>query len=107
MRLRSATIVETLVASVIIVVVFSMASLILNNTFKSKILSNSADIENYSNKLFYLVQHNRIDTPYSENFSGWELKLTKDTDKLTIEAEKRINNDRTKTFQKSIIFNSN
>ena len=60
MRLKSATIVETLVASVIIVVVFSMTSLILNNTFKSKILSNSADIENYSNKLFYLVQHSRI-----------------------------------------------
>jgi hypothetical protein len=106
-RLRSATIVETLVASVIIVVVFSMASLILNNTFKNKILSNTSDIENYANKLFYLTQHNRIKMPYSESYSGWQLTMTKDRDKLILEAEKRLNDDRTKKFRKSIIFHSN
>lgn len=74
-KLKAATLVESLVASVIIIVVFTIASLTLNNIFSSNIKNNTDAIENRINKLTYLYHNNKIKFPYQEDFEDWDIQL--------------------------------
>ncbi len=74
-RLKSSTIVETLVATIIIVLIFSIASLTLNNLFKAEIGKDTSAIENRLDKLIYLKQNGKIVFPYREEFNDWTIKI--------------------------------
>lgn len=74
-RLKASTLVETLVASVIIIVIFTIASLTLNNIFSSNIKGNLNNVENHLNKLEYLYHNNKIKYPYQEDFEDWDIQL--------------------------------
>jgi len=76
-KVNASTLVEVLVASVLIIVIFSMASLTLNTLFKSSVKSNTMVIENELNKLYYLYQHEKIDNNYTADFNHWELSILK------------------------------
>ena len=53
-KIKASTLMETLVASVLIVVVFMISSMILNNLFSNTIKSNTRAIEAHINELQYL-----------------------------------------------------
>lgn len=74
-KLKGSTLVESLVASVIIVIVFTIASLTLNNVFRSSIKSNTDGIQNRLNKLEYLYHNDKIRNPYQETFNNWNIQL--------------------------------
>ena len=76
-KVHASTLVEVLVASVLIIVIFSMASLTLNTLFKSSVNANTLVIENELNKLYYLYQHEKIDNNYTADFNHWELSILK------------------------------
>ena len=76
-KLKGSTLVESLVASVIIVIVFTIASLTLNNVFRSSIKSNTDGIQNRLNKLEYLYHNDKIHYPYQETFNNWNIQLLK------------------------------
>jgi len=76
-KVHASTLVEVLVASVLIIVIFSMASLTLNTLFKSSVKANTTVIENELNKLYYLYQYEKIDNNYKADFSHWELSILK------------------------------
>lgn len=76
-KLKGSTLVESLVASVIIVIVFTIASLTLNNVFRSSIKSNTDGIQNRLNKLAYLYHNDKIQSPYQETFNNWHIQLLK------------------------------
>jgi hypothetical protein len=97
-KIRSATLVESLVATVIILVVFFMASMVLNNLFSNVIKSNTIDIENYCNELEYLYQHQKIKPPYQDTYLNWDIQISlqaPDNKKLVIEA---INTEFNKSY---------
>ncbi|TRW21072.1 hypothetical protein FMM05_20640 [Flavobacterium zepuense] len=76
-KLRSATLIEALVATVLIVVVFIVASLVLNNLLFNSFSRNTHAIENRLFELEYSAQHNTIQLPYSEEFKNWHVELIK------------------------------
>lgn len=76
-KIKSSTLIETLVASVIIIVVFTIASLTLNNVFSTTIKSNIDRVQNRMNTLEYLFLNEKIKYPYQEDFENWEIQLVK------------------------------
>ena len=83
-KLKASTLVEALVASVIIIVVFTIASLTLNNIFRSTLTSNTQAIDTRLNKILYLYQYNKIGVNYQEDFNDWDIILTRQTENNTI-----------------------
>jgi len=76
-KIKSSTLIETLVASVIIIVIFTIASLTLNNVFSTTIKSNTDRVQNRMNALEYLFLNEKIKYPYQEDFENWEIQLVK------------------------------
>lgn len=74
-KIKSSTLMETLVATVLIVVVFMLASMILNNLFSSNIKNNTRAIETYLNELQYLQRHQKIILPYHDDFETWHISI--------------------------------
>lgn len=72
-KVQASTIVETLIASIIIIIIFSIASMTLNNLFKSSVYNDTASIETHLGKLQYLQLKNKLSFPYNENYQGWSI----------------------------------
>ncbi|MCF6296664.1 MAG: hypothetical protein L3J08_01550 [Flavobacteriaceae bacterium] len=104
LKLKASTIIETLVASVIIILIFTIASLTLNNIFKGVVKNDVSKIENHLTKLMYLQQNEKFDLPYQEDFKDWEIYFYRETKHevpfLIIEATNKTSK---KNIQKLII----
>ena len=68
---------ETLVATVLIVLIFMLASMILNNLFSNTIKNNTQAIDNHLNELQYLHQNEQLQLPYTEVFQNWNISIEK------------------------------
>ncbi len=71
--------VEVLVASVLILIVFAIASMSLSNIFKSTLKSNTHTIDTHLNKLQYQYQYGKIVAKYQEGFQDWNITITQQT----------------------------
>jgi len=80
-KIRAATLVETLTASVLIIIVFMIASLSFNNIFSNHVKRDQSAINNRIKELEYLVIHKQLKIPYAEDFGSWEIEIT-DTNKI-------------------------
>lgn len=74
-KIRGATLIETLTASILIIIVFMIASLSFNNIFNNHVKRDHSAIENRIKELEYLVHHQKIKVPYSEDFAGWDIEI--------------------------------
>lgn len=74
-KVKSATLVEVIVASVLIVIVFMIASLVLNNLILNTFSKNTHPIETRLNELEYELQNGLIQLPYEENYKGWDIAI--------------------------------
>jgi hypothetical protein len=80
-KVKSATLIEVIVASVLIVIIFMIASLVLNNLVLNTFSKNTHPIENRLNELEYEIQNDVLKLPYQENFKGWDILIkTEETD---------------------------
>ncbi len=75
--MKASTLVETITASVIIIIVFAIASLTLNNVFSSTINNDTNQIENHLYKLEYQYVNNKLLIPYNEVYENWEFSIVK------------------------------
>ncbi|MCK8522546.1 hypothetical protein M0D21_13260 [Aquimarina sp. D1M17] len=75
-KIKGATLIETLTASVLIIIVFMIASLSFNNIFNTHVKRDQKAIENRVKELEYRVIHQKIVLPYSEDFAGWDVFIT-------------------------------
>lgn len=75
-KIKSATLVEAIVATVLIVIVFIVASLILNNLVLNTYSRNTHAIENRMNELEYEIHHKIIELPYEENYKDWQIEIS-------------------------------
>lgn len=80
---------ETLVATIIIVIVFLMTSMILNNLFEASIKNNHNEMEAKLNELHYLYINKKLKLPHYNNFNQWKISIEKfkDGNKMIIEFE--------------------
>lgn len=80
-KIKSATLVEVIVASVLIVIIFMIASLVLNNLILNTFSKNTHPIENRLNELEYEIENGSVKLPYQENYKGWDIAIkTEQTD---------------------------
>lgn len=77
-KIKSATLVEVIVASVLIVIVFMIASLILNNLVMNTFSKNMHPIETRLNELEYDLQNGMIKLPYEESYKDWDISIQAD-----------------------------
>lgn len=95
-KIKSATLVEVIVASVLIVIIFMIASLVLNNLVLNTFSKNIHPIEYRLNELEYEIQNDVIKLPFLENFKGWDIVIkiekTNSKEELVIIATNEKNN---------------
>ncbi len=66
-KISASTLMETLVATVLILAIFVIASLTLNHNFKLMIIGNQFHIENTMSRLQYYQRHGALELPYEEH----------------------------------------
>lgn len=78
-KIKSATLVEALVATVLIVVIFVVSSLVINNLLMNEFNNNTTEVENRLYQLEYAYENNTIQIPYHETFQNWDISIDKVT----------------------------
>jgi hypothetical protein len=66
---------ETLVATVLLVVIFMMASMILNNLFSNTVKTNTREIHAHLLELEYLYTNGQLKLPYYADKGLWEVSM--------------------------------
>ena len=72
-RIKAASLVETLTASVLIIVVFMIASLSFNNVFLNSIKSDEQMLENRVRELKYFAGKGKLVFPFNEEQEYWNI----------------------------------
>ena len=68
---------ETLVATVLIVVVFMGASMVLNNLFTTSIQLNDNWVRQELLRLQYQYQNGQLRLPYRTKLGSWDIEVSK------------------------------
>ena len=74
-KIKAATLMETLVATVLIVLVFMIASMVLNSLFASSIRANEKQARAYLLHLQYQHQNGGLELPYNEVLDSWQIQV--------------------------------
>ncbi|WP_421806118.1 hypothetical protein [Flagellimonas sp.] len=74
-RIKGSTLMETLVATVLIVVVFMMASLTLNTLFSTTITTNDEPVRQELLFLQYTFDHGKLSLPYYGELDAWDISV--------------------------------
>ncbi len=95
-KIKASTLMETLVATVLIVVIFMVSTMVLNNLLLGNIRQNTEIAQERLHVLEYQYKNNGLTIPYYEDFESWQISISKDENNglsiITLEAE----NPRTK-----------
>lgn len=75
-KIKSATLVETIIATVLIMVLFLMASMIINNLFFNTFHQKKELLLNRLDELEYNYINNSIKLPYKEEIDNWDIEIT-------------------------------
>ncbi len=105
-KINAATLMETLVASVLIVIVFMISSMILNNMFFNSIKNNTRAIKAHLNELEYLYINKKINTPYLDDFKNWEVSIKSFKEDNQIKILFEATNTKTNKTLESILYES-
>ena len=77
-KLQAASLNEVLIASVILLLVFSIAITIFNNILEGRMRKDTTAIEVKINEVFYEYKHNLIKAPYAIDEKEWMLELNEE-----------------------------
>lgn len=85
-KIKASTLMETLVASVLILIVFMLSSLTLNHLFSNSIKNSTQEINVYLNELEYLYVTQQLQAPYNDTYKKWEITIQKNNDSIEFQA---------------------
>lgn len=74
-KVKASTLMETLVATVLIVVIFMMSSLLLNSIFLSSIRGNTQPVQERLQQLEYKYKNGIVAVPYYEEWENWQIEI--------------------------------
>ena len=74
-RIKASTLMETLVATVLLIVIFIITSLTVNRLFGNTIIYDTHAVHQYIHELEYRYQHRQLQLPYAEAYENWELSV--------------------------------
>ena len=83
-KVKSSTLVEAIVATILIVVVFIIASLSLNNLLLNTFSNNIHPVETRLNELEYRMANNHISIPYAESVESWNISIDRSESELGV-----------------------
>ena len=95
-KIKSATLIEALVATVLIVTIFIIASLVINNLLLNTISKKTYQIEYRLNELEYNLQNQTIQVPYEEDYEYCKISIQKVNIQSNEYFEIILNNNKTK-----------
>lgn len=75
-KAKGSTLIETLIATVLIVLIFMVASSVLNNLFFNTIKNDNFKIKAHLNELQYLYINKKIKLPFTEEIDNWSIDIT-------------------------------
>ncbi|MEC7264022.1 MAG: hypothetical protein VXW38_09800 [Bacteroidota bacterium] len=89
-KVKASTLMETMVATVLIIVIFMLSSLIMNSLFATTIRGNHTSLDNFADELEYMYGNGKITLPYYEEWDGWKIVISnpEKDGKVRMEAEK-------------------
>ena len=73
-KLKASSLVEVIIATVIIIIIFAIVTLTLNNIIRNTYRTKTDDINNHLNKIVYLYEYGKIQTPFQEYYNDWEIQ---------------------------------
>ncbi|WP_420603213.1 hypothetical protein [Flagellimonas sp.] len=79
-RIKASTLMETMVATVLIVVIFMLSSLILNNLFAAQVRGNLQPLKTHLDKVEYLYSNGKLTAPYYEEWNDWTISVENQND---------------------------
>ena len=85
-KLKASTLMETMVATVLIVVIFMFSSLILNSLFSAQVKGNLQPIKSHLDQLEYQYVNQKINLPYYEEWKTWDITISASQNIVQIEA---------------------
>lgn len=85
-KIKASTLMETMVATVLIVVIFMFSSLILNSLFSAQVKGNLQPIKSHLHQLEYQYTNQKINLPYYEEWKTWEITINAARNMVQIEA---------------------
>lgn len=68
---------ETLVATVLIVIIFMVSSMLLNNLFSNSIKGKAHPVQERIYELQYQYANKGLELPYFDELEGWEISVEK------------------------------
>lgn len=74
-KIKASSLMETLVATVLIVITFMIASMVLNNVFVASISGNDQSIRQELYTLQYQYQHGKLDVPHYQELGDWQVEV--------------------------------
>ena len=91
-KLKASSLIETLTASVIIVIVFMVASLSFNNVFLNTIKSNTATLDSRLDEIKYLTENENLHFPFYEEKQYWVISGEKKQERAYFKISNLRNN---------------
>lgn len=76
-KVKSATLIETLIATVLIVIVFLLSAMIINSIFFNTFHQKKDVVVNRLDELEYNCINNSIRLPYQEEYENWTIQIDK------------------------------
>ena len=77
-KVKSSSITETIVASTIIIIVFTITIFSLNNILRQRITNDTSRIDQVLNEITYQNNFKKLTLPDSFNEGNWTVNLTKE-----------------------------
>lgn len=78
-KVKGTTLMETLVATVLIVIVFMISSLILNTLLKVHFQNDTREIREHLEYIEYRIKNQAIKTSILSDYSRWTIRQINDT----------------------------
>lgn len=76
-KVKSATLIETLIATVLIVIVFLLATMIINTVFFNTFHQKKEVVVNRLDELEYNCINQSLKLPYQEEYENWTIQIRK------------------------------
>ena len=97
---------ETLIATVLLIVIFMVTSLVINTLFSATITHNAQNVVAHLDVLEYKYQHQQLHVPYAAVHDDWEITVSNvHENAMTYILFKATNKQTLKTITKTTIAN--
>ncbi|TVZ52263.1 hypothetical protein [Dokdonia sp. Hel_I_53] len=79
-KVKGASLIESVIATVIIIVVFTIASITFTTVMRGGMQSNTFKVQNKLDFLFYKYENGQLKIPYDEEYEKFFIKIFHTTD---------------------------